>query len=31
MEKLHCTLEEACDIAGQSIEEYKQAGELLSN
>lgn len=31
MEKLHCTLEEACEIAGQSIEEYKQARELLSN
>lgn len=31
MEKLHCTLEEACDIAGQSLEEYMQAKELLSN
>lgn len=31
MEKLHCTLEEACEIAGQSVEEYKQARELLSN
>ena len=31
MEKLHCTLEEACEIAGQSLEEYKQAKELLSN
>ncbi|MBD5528074.1 MAG: hypothetical protein HDR02_06625 [Lachnospiraceae bacterium] len=31
MERLHCTLEEACEIAGQSVEEYKQARELLSN
>ena len=29
MEKLHCTLEEACEIAGQSVEEYRQAGEQL--
>lgn len=29
MEKLHCTLEEACEIAGQSVEEYRQAKELL--
>lgn len=31
MEKLHCTLEEACEIAGQSVEEYKQARELVSD
>lgn len=31
MEKLHCTLEEACEIAGQPLEEYRQAKELLSN
>ena len=31
MEKLHCTLEEACEIAGRPLEEYKQAKELLSN
>lgn len=31
MEKLHCTLEEACEIAGQPIEEYRRAQELLSN
>ncbi len=31
MEKLHCTLEEACEIAGQPVEEYIQAQELLSN
>ena len=30
MEKLHCTLEEACEIAGQSVEEYRQAREQLS-
>ena len=29
MEKLHCTLEEACEIAGQSVEEYRQAKELF--
>lgn len=29
MEKLHCTLEEVCEIAGQSVEEYRQAKELL--
>ena len=28
MEKLHCTLEEACEIAGQSVEEYRQAREF---
>lgn len=31
MEKLHCTLEEACEIAGQSLEEYREAEKLLSN
>lgn len=31
MDKLHCTLEEACEIAGQPIEEYRQAQKLLSN
>ncbi len=31
MQKLHCTLEEACEIAGQSLEEYRQAKEYLSD
>lgn len=29
MEKLHCTLEEACEIAGKTVEEYRQARELV--
>ncbi|MDE5746099.1 MAG: Rpn family recombination-promoting nuclease/putative transposase [Acetatifactor sp.] len=29
MEKLHCTLEEACEFAGKSVEEYRRAEELL--
>lgn len=29
MEKLHCSLEEACEIAGKTLEEYGQAKELL--
>lgn len=29
MEKLHCTLEEACEFAGKSVEEYRRAKELL--
>lgn len=29
MDKLHCTLEEACEIAGKTLEEYRQARELI--
>lgn len=29
MENLHCTLEEACGIAGKTLEEYQQARTLL--
>lgn len=29
MEKLHCTLEEACEYAGKSLEEYQQAKALV--
>lgn len=29
MEKLHCTLEEACEYAGKTLEEYQQAKTLV--
>lgn len=29
MEKLHCTLEEACEYAGKTLEEYRQAKALV--
>lgn len=29
MEKLHCTLEEACEYAGKTLEEYQQAKALV--
>lgn len=29
MEKLHCPLEEACEIAGKTPEDYRQARSLL--
>lgn len=29
MEKLHCTLEEACEYAGKTLEEYQQAKVLV--
>lgn len=29
MKNLHCSLEEACEFAGKTVEEYRQASELL--
>ena len=29
VEKLHCTLEEACEYAGKTLEEYLQAKALV--
>ena len=29
VEKLHCTLEEACEYAGKTLEEYQQAKALV--